>query len=257
MKKRTFTEKEILDKSRELMHAFMNRQLVPFKDILDEDFVWVGDYSSQYIQGRELFMKTVETEALLPPLQLSQEEYAVLTHERHTWVTFGRFTVTPYDTDGEQLSSKIHFTLVWKCNKDGMFLLHANACHVIDDPVPEAAPLPQARVFPEIDAEHPWGDKIDKIRIRDTNGRLHFFFPEEILYIKSCNKHCTVYTEHDSIVSRMALNEINHPHFLRIHNSYLVNIRYIRQICRYEATLTDGTQLPIGKNRYKEIQEHL
>lgn len=30
-----YTEKDILDKSRELIHAFMNRQLLPFQDLLD------------------------------------------------------------------------------------------------------------------------------------------------------------------------------------------------------------------------------
>ena len=37
-----YTEKDILDKSRELIHAFMNKQLLPFKNLLDENFVWVG-----------------------------------------------------------------------------------------------------------------------------------------------------------------------------------------------------------------------
>ncbi|MCR1865359.1 LytTR family transcriptional regulator DNA-binding domain-containing protein [Murimonas intestini] len=259
-----YTEKDILDKSRELIHAFMNKQLLPFKNLLDENFVWVGDYSSQYIQGRENFLKTVELEAALPPLELNQEEYAMLTHERQTWVTYGRFTVTAQGMGDTPLSSKVHFTFVWKQNKEALYLLHANACHVIDEQVQETAPepaaeesTPQARVFDRTNIEILSGGRMEKIRIKDLNSNVHFLFPGEILYMKSDNKITTIYTDHDSFMARITLNEMEHPHFVRIHNSYLVNIRYITKIRRYKATLADGTQLPIGQTRYKSIQKQI
>ena len=44
--------------------------------------------------------------------------------------------------------------------------------------------------------------------------------------------------------------------FIRIHKSYLVNWIYILSISRYNATLSiyDNIQLPIPKDRYKEIK---
>lgn len=130
--KNTYNKKTILDKSREVIHAFIKREIESFQDLLDPYFVWLGDYSNQYIRGKEAFLETIKLESSLPPLDISQEEYAVLTHEKKTWITYGRFTVNAHGKDRELYSSKIHFTFVWKEDKDGLFLLHANACHVID-----------------------------------------------------------------------------------------------------------------------------
>ena len=49
---------------------------------------------------------------------------------------------------------------------------------------------------------------------------------------------------------------INMYGFIRIHKSYLVNCIYILNISRYNATLSiyDNIQLPIPKDRYKEIK---
>lgn len=43
--------------------------------------------------------------------------------------------------------------------------------------------------------------------------------------------------------------------FIRIHQSYLVNMRYIRNISGYILTLTSGGQLPVPKARYKQVKQ--
>ena len=42
--------------------------------------------------------------------------------------------------------------------------------------------------------------------------------------------------------------------FLRFHQSYLVNMRYVRNINSYVLTLYDGRELPVPKARYKEVK---
>ncbi len=42
--------------------------------------------------------------------------------------------------------------------------------------------------------------------------------------------------------------------FLRVHQSYLVNMKYIKEICRYKAVLTHLQEIPIPKVRFKEVQ---
>lgn len=41
--------------------------------------------------------------------------------------------------------------------------------------------------------------------------------------------------------------------FVRIHQSFLVNMKYIKSVCRYEVFLYDGMSFPIPKARYKEV----
>lgn len=43
--------------------------------------------------------------------------------------------------------------------------------------------------------------------------------------------------------------------FIRIHQSYLVNMKYIAEICRYYALLKNGIRLEIPKARYKAVEE--
>ena len=43
--------------------------------------------------------------------------------------------------------------------------------------------------------------------------------------------------------------------FLRVHNSYLVNMGHIRSINNYMLTLDDERQLPVPKARYKQVKK--
>lgn len=43
--------------------------------------------------------------------------------------------------------------------------------------------------------------------------------------------------------------------FLRCHKSYLVNLRYVANLCRYQITLANGTTVPVSKQNYLAIQQ--
>ena len=43
--------------------------------------------------------------------------------------------------------------------------------------------------------------------------------------------------------------------FVRIHQSYLVNMKYIESVSRYKAALSNGVSLEIPKARYRQVEE--
>lgn len=43
--------------------------------------------------------------------------------------------------------------------------------------------------------------------------------------------------------------------FLRIHKSYLVNMKHVRRISNYEAELDSGERLPIPRLRFQAVKE--
>ena len=49
--------------------------------------------------------------------------------------------------------------------------------------------------------------------------------------------------------------ELEDKAFLRIHQSYLVNMKHIVGINRYEVLLNNGIRLKISKDRYKSVKE--
>lgn len=85
---------------------------------------------------------------------------------------------------------------------------------------------------------------------------------ERLLYIES-NLHklefhimeddmkvYTMYETLNTLEKKMVANG-----FIRIHQSYLVNIKYIKNVVRYRAVLTNGIELIIPKARYTYVQE--
>lgn len=86
----------------------------------------------------------------------------------------------------------------------------------------------------------------------------------QLLYVESelhklkfyvCEQGIQIYTLYDTL-NRME-EKLEGNGFLRIHQSYLVNSRYIRGIKRYELELTDGTVLNVAQNRYKQVEKYV
>jgi len=85
---------------------------------------------------------------------------------------------------------------------------------------------------------------------------------ERLLYIESrlhklefnimedrLNKY-SLYSKLDDMEKELADNT-----FVRIHQSYLVNMKHIAKVSRYEVLLTNGIQLKIPKMRYQYVEE--
>ena len=60
----------------------------------------------------------------------------------------------------------------------------------------------------------------------------------------------TMYETLNALEDRLAANE-----FIRIHQSYLVNIKYIKNVARYKVVLTNGVEFVIPKARYTYVKE--
>lgn len=87
---------------------------------------------------------------------------------------------------------------------------------------------------------------------------------EQILYVESDlhklkfyvqEGELHIYTLYDTL-NRME-QKLEGNGFLRIHQSYLVNSRYIRSVKRYETELADGTILNVAQNRYKQVEKYM
>ena len=59
-------------------------------------------------------------------------------------------------------------------------------------------------------------------------------------------KKYSIYGKLDELEKELQGND-----FIRIHQSYLVNMKHIEKVSRYEALLNNGIKLEIPKARYK------
>ena len=85
---------------------------------------------------------------------------------------------------------------------------------------------------------------------------------ERLLYIES-NLHrlefhvmeddMKVYTMYETL--NILEDRLAENNFVRIHQSYLVNIKHIKKVVRYKVILTNGIELSIPKVRYTEVKK--
>ena len=103
--------------------------------------------------------------------------------------------------------------------------------------------------------------RVSQVTFSFTEGRRKLF-TDNILYIESSRHksifHCMetdltryqLYTKLDTV--QQTLSECS---FLRIHQSFLVNMKHIRKINNYTAYLDTGLELPISRPRFQSARE--
>lgn len=98
-----------------------------------------------------------------------------------------------------------------------------------------------------------------------TKDTIYFVSPDEILYCKCNNTSTTFYLQNGTniIISKgiKAVEQmLQGGHFIRSHQSYLVNKKYISHIDKsdnYTLVLENKHRLPTSSRRRKEILETL
>ena len=80
--------------------------------------------------------------------------------------------------------------------------------------------------------------------IESRLNKLEFYIMEDKL------KKYSIYGKLDELEKELQGND-----FIRIHQSYLVNMKHIEKVSRYEALLNNGIKLEIPKARYKFVEE--
>lgn len=80
----------------------------------------------------------------------------------------------------------------------------------------------------------------------------------EILYIESNKNYIQIHTLYKTYRLRMRIqdlsNSLDATYFLRCHQSYIVNMRYIRSMKRYEIVLYNNIKIPISKTYTKQTR---
>lgn len=112
------------------------------------------------------------------------------------------------------------------------------------------------------------GECLDEIlgKQEQRNKRLAFSFVEgeielevqKIIYVETDRHKNVFHTMDASYGLYKKLNEIEEQlrdyGFLRVHQSYLVNMRYVERISSYVLRLSTGQELSVPKSRYQKVK---
>ncbi len=104
-----------------------------------------------------------------------------------------------------------------------------------------------------LQATEQMADEREFLNISDGDEELEFPL-DDIFYLEVLNHEVIIHRKevaHSLYVSLSSLEEsLEKCGFLRIHNSYLVNMRYVQKYRSRECILTDGTVLPASERNY-------
>lgn len=91
------------------------------------------------------------------------------------------------------------------------------------------------------------------------NGNTNRIPLDKIMYFESQGRTISISTVDKSFQFYSSLNDVerklNEKDFMRIHQSYLVNIKYISKLVSSSVLLNNGEELPISRSKKKLINE--
>lgn len=265
MPKPFVSEEEIVRMTLENVRGFYNRDKGYTTAPMTDDFVWIGSNDFQWCEGLEEFLRVTKNEYEEPPVLLSDEEYHLLFHDHNTWVVYGRYKATVMFADGSMIYAHVRGTYVWRRIDGKLRLAHVHGSHAQDIPLNQA-PMDRERLtessafFDYMKRMDIINTDADKLTFHGQDGMFHYPNAAEVQYLKAQNQSCVVYTTNGDFTASGLLTanaEQLPPQFMRIHKSYVVNLAHVASLCRFQATLLDGTVLPISKSKYMALKQAL
>ncbi|MCL7752324.1 LytTR family DNA-binding domain-containing protein [Polaribacter sp. Z022] len=98
----------------------------------------------------------------------------------------------------------------------------------------------------------------------NTDGKLIFLAPKEILFIESDGNYSTIHTtENKKIVVTKKLKEVNtllpEDVFFRIHNSFIVNLKKVKEFYKTDGyvVLEQNHKIPVSRQKKAEFLDKL
>ncbi|MDB5232422.1 MAG: hypothetical protein JWN76_3227 [Chitinophagaceae bacterium] len=133
--------------------------------------------------------------------------------------------------------------------------MHTMACGYITKPVKKAD------LFASIQIALKTIVKPDTafLLIKENNSNVKLSF-DEILYIESSSNYINIFTKTQKIITRQSLEwaelELPENQFMRIHRSYIINLRVIQRT-NSKSVFIGETEIPISRGNVSKMSDYL
>jgi two-component system LytT family response regulator len=107
--------------------------------------------------------------------------------------------------------------------------------------------------------------KLERIVVRDR-GQVHVIAVSTVDYVEAQDDYIQIHYAEKSVLKTQSLSELeaqlNNSNFVRIHRTYLIQLRALRTIERsgkdsHVAVLHNGTQLPVSRSGHERLKNFL
>lgn len=105
-----------------------------------------------------------------------------------------------------------------------------------------------------------WGTNGDYIKTIISEDNVQVLKVTDVVYIESHGHYLSIYMTKGTITIRSKVNEFLEgieEMFLRVHQSFAVNMDYVRKLDQTEIELKDGRKIPVSRRKHKDAKEKL
>lgn len=103
------------------------------------------------------------------------------------------------------------------------------------------------------------GDKKRNEILVPVNGGTQRIFTKDIQYIETQGRGCKIVCGNKELHTKVLISELENnitgQNFIRCHQSFIVNLRFIRELKSAELVLTGEVRIPVSKHRIKEVRK--
>ena len=257
---------EIMQLSIDIVKTYYQNNLRLFFAHLDENILWYGPAKGQFLSGRKAVIEAwkQENNSLTFTLGNIRTECAS-THPSFCEMMIS-FPVATNFPNGESILVDQIIHITW-CERKienvqekqpRMLVIHiSNLYHQHE--ADKIYPVHFNEVY---QGYVPIAASGSRIHLRSIDRADHYLLSDTIQWIESTNagRHALIHTGDEAIEVTATVQAIENtwPNlFLRCHSSYLVNLRHVRQIKRFEVVMADGSRLPIPEKKYTAVKAKL
>lgn len=101
-------------------------------------------------------------------------------------------------------------------------------------------------------------EQMDVVKVKYGNGHFKNIMTKDIYYIESDKRKLVFLLQDTEISCYMKLNEVEgvvKENFIRVHQSYLINLDKIKEYDKNGVILFNGVMVPISRSKYKEVND--
>jgi len=114
-------------------------------------------------------------------------------------------------------------------------------------------------------APQDWDATVKHLAVKKY-GEMEMVSVDDVIFFKGAGDYVEIHLRNDGVElhnkSLESLEKLLPHHFVRVHKSYLVDLREVEKIIvhgggKYELALKGGGDIPLSRTKYKDIQELL
>ena len=243
-----------------IITEYYQNNITPFLEAFHEDALWIGPAQKQILRTRKAILEAFAQEnhelrfclhdLTILPLTVGSRQVCEIM------VFFRVDTIWP-DGSSNQVHQRVQFTWCMENNAPRIRICYISNSIAYDDR-DTIYPIHFQETFPTMILA---GEQRSlRMSFHCADRTLVYLRPSNLLYAETHSHHTILHTLERNIEVTDALSDIEKrlpDHFLRCHQSYVVNLSYITRIRRFELELTDGTILPVPEKKYTTLKSAL